>query len=344
LLAYFGIQWDVSWHIVIGRESAWIPPHLAVYSGVGLVLASGVVPLWLTRGRASPGVYLLAIAGLASTFAAPLDELWHRLYGLDSTIWSFPHLVFVFSGSLVPLALIRLLHEQQSTVVSPGQKGSRFMLSWSPEALLRDRSLLLCGFFLAWLDISLIEFRFHVPPPYWTWSFALFPPLMASIALLASCIGVAVSGRAGAFTIVCAVFTVLAIAANDLIWIGYSVFQHEPSRPIYLEIDPPLQTVPLLLVSAIAADLLWSRLTRLPWVARLIIASLAFTALFYAVQFPYTQFARPPWPLRLISEGWQLALLLPPVSAAVGLLLGSGLLLAPRPAWEPRPRRQVSPA
>ena len=38
ILALWGLQWDIRWHIRIGRDSAWIPPHLMMYSGVAIIV------------------------------------------------------------------------------------------------------------------------------------------------------------------------------------------------------------------------------------------------------------------------------------------------------------------
>ena len=39
--AGWGTQWDIQWHLRIGRDSFWIAPHVMTYSGVtAMVLAS----------------------------------------------------------------------------------------------------------------------------------------------------------------------------------------------------------------------------------------------------------------------------------------------------------------
>ncbi len=110
LLAGWGVQWDIQWHVRIGRDTFWIPPHVMTYSGVTiLVLASfGVLARDTLRrlaGRAPEGTervlgltgtpgFLLAACGIALTvLAAPIDDLWHRLFGIDVTLWSPPHLL-----------------------------------------------------------------------------------------------------------------------------------------------------------------------------------------------------------------------------------------------------------
>ncbi len=116
LVAGWGTQWDIQWHLRIGRDSFWIPPHLMTYSGVTvLVLVSFGVLAW-TSARAlggadrQPGMvrvigvtgtrgYHLAAWGIALTvLAAPIDDLWHRLFGLDVTLWSPPHLLGLLGG------------------------------------------------------------------------------------------------------------------------------------------------------------------------------------------------------------------------------------------------------
>jgi hypothetical protein len=112
LVAIWGTQWDIQWHQLIGRDSFWILPHVITYSGVGaLVLVSFGVLAWTTAraarepdtvrilGLAGSRGYHLAAWGIALTvLAAPIDDLWHRLFGLDVTLWSPPHLLGLLGG------------------------------------------------------------------------------------------------------------------------------------------------------------------------------------------------------------------------------------------------------
>ena len=38
VLASWGVQWDIQWHTIIGRDSFWIAPHLMTYAGVTLTV------------------------------------------------------------------------------------------------------------------------------------------------------------------------------------------------------------------------------------------------------------------------------------------------------------------
>ena len=138
LLAAWGVQWDIQWHVQIGRDSFWIPPHVMTYSGVALlVLASfGVLARDTLRhrlaGRAPEGTqricgltgtrgFLLAACGIALTvLAAPIDDLWHRLFGIDVTLWSPPHLLGLLGVAINTLACALIAREAYPTKSWPG--------------------------------------------------------------------------------------------------------------------------------------------------------------------------------------------------------------------------------
>jgi hypothetical protein len=112
LVTGWGVQWDIQWHVRIGRDTFWIAPHLMTYAGVTLagLLSFGMLALDTLRGGAP--VARLRVAGLEGTrgfhlaawgmaltvLAAPIDDLWHRLFGLDVTLWSPPHLLGIAGG------------------------------------------------------------------------------------------------------------------------------------------------------------------------------------------------------------------------------------------------------
>jgi hypothetical protein len=103
LVGVWGLSWDIQWHMTIGRDSFWIAPHLMIYSSVvvGLLFAWGVLAYEWRRDIPSTRGFLLSGLGLVLVvLAAPIDDLWHRLFGLDVTLWSPPHLLALF-GSVV---------------------------------------------------------------------------------------------------------------------------------------------------------------------------------------------------------------------------------------------------
>jgi hypothetical protein len=128
LLGAWGLAWDIQWHLLIGRDTFWIAPHLMMYGGItaGLLVAFGVLALDTAaahRGARPPGA--LAIVGVTSTrgmhlaawglalvvLAAPIDDLWHRLFGLDVTLWSPPHLLGLLGSAINTLGTLVIATE-----------------------------------------------------------------------------------------------------------------------------------------------------------------------------------------------------------------------------------------
>lgn len=114
-MAVMAGSWDAWWHIAVGRESFWVPPHLLLYSSVIGAIGGGIYGWYRTGGKTWQrlGLVLLLVP-----LSAPFDELWHRLFGAENLsspliIWSPPHVVLVASlmGSFV--LLLPLLREDR---------------------------------------------------------------------------------------------------------------------------------------------------------------------------------------------------------------------------------------
>ena len=144
LIGAFGNAWDLYWHIMVGRDSFWIPPHTMMYTAVALsgilaaavVLADTLTPVrrdevtTILRFRAPLGYFVLGLGALQMVVSAPLDDWWHRTYGLDVTVWSPPHLVG-FSGATVMLSGIIIAtfsERQRSLPMSPSRDRWSFLL------------------------------------------------------------------------------------------------------------------------------------------------------------------------------------------------------------------------
>src|SRR5207245_3133816 len=117
LVGGWGVGWDIRWHLLIGRDSFWIAPHVMAYAAVAAtaMISLGVLALetWRAR-RGAPSPDAVTVVGLAGTrgfhlawwgiaiaiLAAPIDDLWHRLFGIDVTLWSPPHLLGILGAVL----------------------------------------------------------------------------------------------------------------------------------------------------------------------------------------------------------------------------------------------------
>ncbi|HXX71178.1 MAG TPA: hypothetical protein VEI55_02730 [Candidatus Acidoferrum sp.] len=105
----FGLYWDISWHMTIGRDTFWTPAHLAIHFG-GILAAITCtylifsatfgedarlrelsVRVWGFRGPL--GAFFTAWGGAMMLTSAPFDNWWHASFGLDVQILSPPHFV-----------------------------------------------------------------------------------------------------------------------------------------------------------------------------------------------------------------------------------------------------------
>jgi hypothetical protein len=117
LAAAYGLYWDIQWHFFVGRDSFWIPPHILLYSGIALAGLSAFLSIlcesirrrsgdgsvaFLGIFRGARGMFVAGFGILFIVIAAPLDDYWHRLYGIDVTLWAPFHLMGLF-GSLMGL-------------------------------------------------------------------------------------------------------------------------------------------------------------------------------------------------------------------------------------------------
>ncbi|MGH2361254.1 MAG: hypothetical protein ACRDGM_12040 [bacterium] len=94
-----GGYWDGWWHFNIGRDTFWTRPHLLMYAEVVTALAVGA--LGFLDSRLRPAAIVIGLGGLFSIVAAPIDNLWHAVFGIDFTIWSPPHIIGIVAGGAV---------------------------------------------------------------------------------------------------------------------------------------------------------------------------------------------------------------------------------------------------
>ena len=122
-----GAVWDREWHAYVGRDQFWTPPHTLIYScvaGAGL-LALAIVLFETSRYRrhipgvddsstmpifgffhAPLGFCVLGFGALLSLIAAPLDNYWHELYGIDIALWAPFHLMGITGGLIGILGMV----------------------------------------------------------------------------------------------------------------------------------------------------------------------------------------------------------------------------------------------
>ncbi len=126
LQAELGLAWDRNWHDLVGRNEFFTPPHIMLYSGIAI---SGFIALFVVLFdtyryyKKKPGVddsstvkvlhffhaplgyVILGFGAFIDLLAAPFDNYWHSLYGIDVTLWSPFHLMGTVGGIIVGLGI-----------------------------------------------------------------------------------------------------------------------------------------------------------------------------------------------------------------------------------------------
>src|SRR5918996_4122750 len=173
LLALFGMYWDISLHIDDGRDAGPLanPAHYPILFGlIGVFVAGwlavalpsrderpGPAPIRLGPDWYAPvGGVLIAVCGAFALGGFPLDDLWHRLFGQDVTLWGPTHLMMLGGAAMTLIGQAVLLRE------GLWQRGKRGESS-SPPLVTKARRVGLMAGLLIGLSIFQAEFDFGVP-------------------------------------------------------------------------------------------------------------------------------------------------------------------------------------
>ena len=180
LQAELGLAWDRNWHDLIGRDQFWTLPHMMLYAGVGgaglVALLVGIIDTIRYHRRAAGvndsstitflryfhaplGYILLGFGALTDLVAAPLDNYWHLLYGIDVTLWSPFHLMGTIGGTLEGLGIIYIFSSEIVIERDSPQSPRRWLgfsaLEWGVLALLAAYINLAIPALTAFIPISL---------------------------------------------------------------------------------------------------------------------------------------------------------------------------------------------
>src|SRR3954454_24347572 len=233
LIAVFGMYWDISIHIDEGRDPGPLanPAHYFILVGLFGVFFCGIVSMALTKQRPSDtafkltrdmyaplGAMMILVCGTVSLIAFPLDDIWHRLFGQDVTLWGPTHLL-LFGGASFSILGIWVL--QVESLRSRGEDITRNSL------LDRLRDLSLAGALLIGMSTFQGEFDFGVPQFRLVWHPVLLA-LAAGIALVAARIRY---GRGGALS---AALFFIALRGFLAIMVGPVLGETTPHFPLYL--------------------------------------------------------------------------------------------------------------
>src|SRR5215212_1481365 len=238
LIALFGMLWDISLHIAQGRDEGPLanPAHYFILAGLFGIFASGFLSMALPKDKPSEaavriskdwyaplGGVLIAAAGAFALIGFPLDDVWHRLFGQDVTLWGPTHLMLIGGAAMTLIGLAVLIIEARRATGGDLRRGSSSEPGWVAQA----NRIALPGAFLLGLSTFQAEFDFGVPQ----FRFVFHPMLImlaAGAALVAARIWLGRGAALGA-----ALFFV-AVRALMALLVGPVLGEPVPHFPLYL--------------------------------------------------------------------------------------------------------------
>jgi hypothetical protein len=291
--AMIGGNWDISWHRSIGRDSFWTAPHIAIYlcgilGGVASAylilgttlrrdadLRSASVTMWGFRGPL--GAFILAWGGVAMLTSAPFDDWWHAAYGLDVKIISPPHALLALGVFAVQIGALLLILGYMNRA----------------EGAQRQRLVRLFLFVGATMVVALMTFLMERTDRTDMHTAEFYRDVALVMPLLLVGISRAAPHR-WACTIMAALYSAFILL---LLWI-LPLFPAEPKLgPVYYKVThfvpPPFPL--LLLVPAIALDLLRRISDRWGVWREALATGTLFVASFALVQWPFANFLQSPY-------------------------------------------------
>ena len=170
LLAFLGFLWDVSIHIDKGRDEGPLanPSHYLILGGLFGIFTAGFVACVLPLEKPSRsavrivgnwyaplGGVVMTTCGMFALIGFPLDDVWHRIFGQDVTLWGPTHLMLIGGAAMTLVGIAILLVEAGRA----GRARGRRELSW----VMWVRRVALSGGLLIGLMVFPVEFDFGVP-------------------------------------------------------------------------------------------------------------------------------------------------------------------------------------
>jgi hypothetical protein len=241
ICALFGFIWDVSLHIGNGRDDGALanPAHYFILIGLFGIFVAGCTAMVLPFDRPGPaavritdhwhapvGGIVMAGCGLYALMGFPLDDVWHRIFGQDVTLWGPTHLMMIGGAGFSTLAAAYLEYEGKRAVGPDTPRdgmGLKFVLYLAFAGVLIGAS------------VYQIEFDFGVPQ----FRQVFQPMLIAAAAALALVMARIFLGRGAAI-----IAAVIAIGLRGIV--AFLV------APV---LDAPVNWFPLYLGAAVVVEL-----------------------------------------------------------------------------------------
>ncbi len=180
IIALLGFMWDVSLHAGRGRDAGPLanPAHYLILYGLFALFIAGMSAVVYARDGEKPGIasvritrtwyapvsgIFIAACGLYALIGFPLDDVWHRMFGQDVTLWGPTHLMLIGGAGLSTAGII-LLHREADFAI---RQNGKEMPTWIKTATLSiGFGALLIGLsvFQAEFDFGIAQFRMVFAP------------------------------------------------------------------------------------------------------------------------------------------------------------------------------------
>jgi hypothetical protein len=312
IVALVGMMWDISLHIDDGRDEGPLanPAHYLILVGLFGVFAAGFLGMVMPKGKPSAsairisgdwyaplGAVIIAACGAFSLTGFPLDDVWHRIFGQDVTLWGPTHLMLLGGAAMTLIGQAVLMVEAgRSTIAGGGE------LRW----IYHVRRIALAGALLIGLSIFQAEFDFGVPQ----FRFVFGPMLVAASAAVALVTTRVWLGRGSALG---AVGFFLVLRGLISVFVGPVMGEVTPHFPLYI--------VEALVVEAVALRVPTSRtVTFAAW------SGLGIGTLGLAAEWIWASIWMPiPWTSELLPEAAVMGLAMAFAGSMVGAWMGAHL-------------------
>jgi hypothetical protein len=256
IVALLGFMWDVSLHAGRGRDAGPLanPAHYLILYGLFALFVAGMSAIVYPRDGEKPGIaavritrhwyapvsgIFIAACGLYALIGFPLDDVWHRLFGQDVTLWGPTHLMLIGGAGLSTAGIILLNREAELAMRLRGKAVPTWlktiMTSTAFGALLIGLSV-----FQAEFDFGIAQFRM------------VFAPMMivaaAGITLVAARLYIGPGAAIGAAVFFLLMRGIISFIVTDVMGEAHHVF------PLYLG---SAVIVELLAISRLRRNPLW---------------------------------------------------------------------------------------
>ncbi len=316
VVTFMGAIWDIGVHIDKGRDNGpfGTTAHYPMLVGlVGLylcgVLAVGLAPLRRASrsaveirglGPVPVGALLILAGGGYAMLGFPLDDLWHRVFGQDVTLWGPTHTMF-FGGLITAVsgAVILMVEGARSVGREPFGR-------WTRKPLIG----VLGGVFLFVATHATDEFNWGLPQYRQVWQ----PLMLAGFGAFGLILARSLGGRGATIG---ALLAYLPLQLVEVVLIGAL----GTTRPASI----------LFVAEALIVEALMWRRSGLTAAA---VAGLGVGTLGFAAEYGWSQFAQPlPWHPALLAEGLPTAALAGVAGGSLAALMAAALTgTAPRRA------------